>query len=295
LAFVLPGGQIAAGFRMICNILGVSHRTQFRSVRADPALSDLLLLVKIDIMGTPQEVNVIVAEAIPMWLANIHESKVSPEARETLAEFQRVAVQTLRAFFFPEIKAQPQAAPPKEKAQQSAPPKDEPESAALPPPEEQGEDAYWWCMAWAHDGLERHIRGLDAFQKRAEAWIVRAQQYFDEYSEALDQHVEVLNQHTAVLRQHKEESKALVAHRQLERHMSALAARVTRLETPGRLAAEHLGEVRGLMQALGHQTGQQVPALERELAAAFGVEVLEQLPEARWGQIAAWLHQRLGR
>ena len=288
LAFLLPDGRIAAAFRMICNILGVNHRGQIRSVQADPIIADLLLLVKIDIMGTPQEVNVIIAEAIPMWLASIHESRVSPEARETLIEFQRVAVQTLRAFFFPETRGQQQAAPPKDKPTHSAPPKGEPEPAALPLPEEEEERGYWGHMVLAYDGLERQIRAFDAFQKRVEAHMVQAQHYFRE-------HTEVLNQHTEALRQFREELKALVAQvKHQGEQMSALAARVARLEAPGPLAAEHLGEVWGLVQALGHETGQPAPALERELAAAFGVEVLEQLPEARWGQIAAWLHQRLG-
>lgn len=41
-------------------------------------------------------------------------------------------------------------------------------------------------------------------------------------------------------------------------------------------------------------TEQPASAVERELAAAFGVEAISQLSEATWGEIAAWLRQRLG-
>ncbi len=294
LAICMANGNIGAGVRMICDVLGVDRLGQLRKLQTDPDFRDCLILAKVEIAGKKRMAYFIIAEFIPLWLKGIHPSKVSPEARETLEEFRNVAVQTLRAFFFPQTKGQPQAAPPKDEPKQSAPPKQEPEAqSALPLPEEERD--YWDHIVLGYDGLERHIRGLDAFQKRAEAWMVRVQQYFDEDAAALNQHTEALRQQQAWMSQFKEELKALTAQvRQLEGQMSALAARVARLESPGPLTAEHLGEARGLMQALGHQTGQQAPALERELAAAFGVEVLEQLPEARWGQIAAWLHQRLG-
>lgn len=295
LAICMADGNTAAGLRMICDLLGVDRVGQLRKLQVDPAFRGCLILARVEIAGKQQVARFIIAEFIPLWLKGIHPSKVAPEARETLEEIRSVAVDALRAFFFPETKAQPQAAPPKDEPKRSAPPRQEPDYDALPPPEEEGENAYWGYMIWAHDGLERHIRGLDAFQKRTEAWMVQAQQYFEEDAEVLNQHTKILNQHTEALNEFKKELKALVAQvRQLEGQMGALTARVTRLETPGPLNAEHLGEMRGLMQALGHQTGQQAPALERELAAAFGVEVLEQLPEAGWGQIAAWLHQRLG-
>ncbi|HEY7126696.1 MAG TPA: phage antirepressor N-terminal domain-containing protein [Ktedonobacterales bacterium] len=277
LAFLLPDGRIAAAFRMICNILGVNHRGQIRSVQADSTISDLLLLVKIDIMGTPQEMNVIIAEAIPMWLANIHESKVAPEARETLMEFQRVAVDALRAFFFPETKAQ-HSAPPKEEPKHSAPPKQEP---AAPPPLEEDEMAYMDNLAAGHIGQELHLRALVAFQKRTEAQMIRVQQYFEEDAAGLNRHEERLNALAAQVKQQGEQ-------------MSTLSALVNRLMASDLLTADHQGEMRARIQAVAHQAGQSASAIEHELAAAFGVETIGQLPEARWGEIAAWFHQRLG-
>jgi hypothetical protein len=312
LAFLLPDGRIAAAFRMICNILGISHRTQVRSVQANPTIADLLLLVKIEIVGTPQEMNVIIAEAIPMWLASIHESKVAPEARETLEEFQRVAVQTLRAFFFPEEKTRQQSAPPREEAQRAAPP--QPEPAALPEPDplafpplgDEARYAYWEDMVGAHAGLERHLRAIDALLAQHSTQLAETRQTVNQHAALLEEHLKALMQHREALAQHREQLRALKARadggsdevnalaeqvRQLEARVSGLAAR---LELPSPLTAEHLGEARGLVQALAHQTGQPASALERELAAAFGVKTLHQLSEAAWSEIAAWLRERLG-
>ncbi|HEY7123791.1 MAG TPA: phage antirepressor N-terminal domain-containing protein [Ktedonobacterales bacterium] len=125
LSICMANGNIGAGVRMICDLLGVDLRGQMRKLQADPAFRDSLVLAKVEIAGKQRAAYFIIAEFIPLWLKEIHPSKVAPEARETLAEFQRVAVQTLRAFFFPETKAQQQSAPPKEPTPTPLPTPDE--------------------------------------------------------------------------------------------------------------------------------------------------------------------------
>lgn len=290
LAVVFDDNSIGAGVRMICDLLGVHHIAQLRKIRADRAIHDKLILATVQTAGGPHETNVIIAEAIPIWLKGIEPSRVSPEARQTLMEFQRVAVDALRTFFFPEAKAQPsappkqkpaQALPPKEEPKQSAPPKQEPEPATLPPSEEEDEMAYWEEMSGGMIGLEKQLRRFYAFQKRTEGQMVRVQQYFQEDAVALNQHEERLNALAAQVKHQGEQ-------------LGTLTELVNRLMTPGSLTAEHQGELRARLRAVAHQARQPVSAIERELAAACGVETISQLPEARWGEIAAWFQQRLG-
>jgi hypothetical protein len=226
LAFLLPDNRIVAAFRMICNLLGVDHRSQLRRVQADPTLSNLLMVVKIDIVGTPQEMNVIVAEAIPMWLANIHESKVALEARETLAEFQRVAVQTLRAFFFPEPRAQ---------QQRSAPPK------APPPPLPAQDD----LSLSAYDLFRAAIARLEQEDLQREARLI---QRFEQGHQRLEARID------SVDRQHVEDV-ARMAEKGHEislqaEQIHALVMRVDRLEASGSRLAEQPGEARGPIPSL---------------------------------------------
>jgi hypothetical protein len=370
MAVLFENNSIGASVRMTCDLLGVDHRDQIRKIRADRAIHDSLVLAIVETEGGPQETNVIIAEAIPLWLKGIHPSKVAPEARETLEEFRNVAVETLRAFFFPETREQPrQSAPPKlePEAQPLPPPKAEPAAQPLPPPPprppETDEFAYWEPMVGGFTGLEVHIREMVALLKQTRAEQAQMAQQLAQQTQALqalqetllqqkvaltqqgrvqrEQH-ELLHEHSELLRQHSESLRWLeegqrrlaeeqrrlktaasvrepsyleeelwrvkeglreqdVLRRQLADLLGRLSAQVRELaavvappEKDHALAAEHVGELRGLMQAAAHQTGQQASVIEQELAAAFGVETLSQLSEAAWSELVAWLHERLG-
>ncbi len=247
LGVLLTGNRIAASSRMICDLLGIDHRTQIRKILADRAIYDSLLLAQVEIAGKKRVANVIIAEAIPIWLAHIHENKVAPEARETLMEFQRVAVQTLRAFFFPETREPPHSAPPKQEAE------------PLPPPQEP-----------PLTGLEHLHIGIESIGQKER------------------QHDARLKQHAARLDKHEARIEMIFE------EVARVEDQVTDLAETGPLVWEHQIVLRTRLEALEHQTGQTTGALKRELAATFGVEVIEQLPEARWGQIVAWFQQRLG-
>ena len=137
LAVCTADGTIAAGFRMICVLLDVDYMGQMRKLQVDPAFRDALILAKVEIAGKKRVAYFIIAEFIPLWLKGIHPNKVAPNARQTLAEFQRVAVQTVRAFFFFNAQAQQRSAPKQGPAQSSARPKEEQqEHGRLPSPGE---------------------------------------------------------------------------------------------------------------------------------------------------------------
>jgi hypothetical protein len=186
LGVLLEGGQVAASLRMMCDLLGVDYMGQMRKIRANRAIYDSLILAKVETAGGAQETNVIIAEAIPIWLAHIYENKVSPEARETLIEFQRVAVQTLRAFFFPEIREQPkQSAPPKPEPEHIAPPKEEPAAQPFPPPPPRSPDvdefAYWEWVVAGFTGLEGHIREMADLLKQTRAEPMQTAQQLEQH------------------------------------------------------------------------------------------------------------------
>ncbi|HEY7419092.1 MAG TPA: phage antirepressor N-terminal domain-containing protein, partial [Ktedonobacteraceae bacterium] len=207
LSICTANGSVAAGVRMICDLLGVARPPQMHKLQVDPDFRDSLILARVEIAGKQRVAYFIIAEFIPLWLKGIHPSKVAPEARETLQEFRNVAVQTLRAFFFPEAKAQ----------QQSAPPKDEPEQSTLPPPEpepfpplgDEARYAYQDHMYLAHDGLERHLRAIDARLLTLTRQMAEVRQVLNQHAAILNEHLEALIQHKEALEQHREELRAL--------------------------------------------------------------------------------------
>ncbi|HEY7126721.1 MAG TPA: phage antirepressor N-terminal domain-containing protein [Ktedonobacterales bacterium] len=309
---LLSDGRVAAAFRMFCDMLGLAYTSQARKIQTHRTIGDSLILAYIETDGGKQEANVIIAEAIPIWLAGIYPNKVAPEAREILRICQLDAVRTIRQKFFLEVNVELGQASPKEEPAQAVPPKEEPDT--LPPPEmllfpplgDEKRYAYQEYMIWAHDGLERHVRDIDACLMTLSKQMAQMGQVVNQHAEMLDEHQKVLRQLKEALEQHlqhqharpdgsSDEMNALAQQvKQLGEQVNALVARVTRMEAPNPLTAEHQVEVRTLLRVLEHQTGQSASAIERELAAAFSVEAISQLAEASWGEIAAWLHQRLG-
>lgn len=307
---LLPGGQAAAALRMFCDMLRLNYGSQLRKIRAHHVIKDRLFAAYIETSGGKQEANVILAEAIPIWLAEIHETKVSPDAHEILRICQLDAARTIRQKFFSEVRIEPgqtlptkeeseqsvplkqgpaQTLPPKEAPAQTLPPKEEPKQAV--PPQQEPEPAhlsaeadevpYWQELYGGLIGLEQHTRTLVAFQQRTEARMGRINQYLNEDATALKRHEAILRQHETWMAQFAEQLKALTA-------------LVNSLLVPGSLTAEHQGKLRARIQAAAHQAGQPASVIERELAAALGVSTLSQLTESAWGQIAAWFQARLG-
>jgi hypothetical protein len=236
LAVLFADNSIGAAFHMICDLIGVDRRGQTRKVQADPAIYDSLILTTI-------QTNVIIAEAIPIWLKGIQPGRVSPAARETLIEFQRVAVQTLRAFFFPETREQPQAAPPKEEPKQSVPPPLLPERPPFPGLGDEERYAYQSHMFLAHDGLERHLRDIDTRLLTLTEQMAETRRVVNQHAAILDQHLEALVQHKEVLEQQRRQLDTLEAQTDgYGDQVNSLAAQVRQLEARVRALAARLEE-----------------------------------------------------
>jgi hypothetical protein len=74
----LSNDNVGAPLRDFCEMLGLHYSTQVQKVQRHPAIYDKLVLVLLKTSGGPQEANVIIAEAIPIWLTSMHISRVAP-------------------------------------------------------------------------------------------------------------------------------------------------------------------------------------------------------------------------
>ncbi len=217
---LLADGRVAAAFRMFCDMLGLDDTGQVRRVQSHRTIGDSLILAYIETTTGIKEANVIIAEAIPIWLAGIYPNKVSPEAREILRICQLDAVRTIRQKFFLEVKAELAQAAPKEEPAQAVPPKEEPESGALPPPEE--EESYWEHMAAGYIGLEQEMRELATLKKQVKADRGQIIELFRQHKKRLDS---------------------------LEAQVDGLTVQVQRLSAGTPLTAEHQGRLYVLIRA----------------------------------------------
>lgn len=85
--------------KRICEVLGVDSFTQARKLKTCPwATTSIMLAVAED--GKEREVFALDLDSLPMWLANIHASKVRLELREKLIRYQKECARVLRNHFF---------------------------------------------------------------------------------------------------------------------------------------------------------------------------------------------------
>ncbi|HUY79874.1 MAG TPA: phage antirepressor N-terminal domain-containing protein [Ktedonobacterales bacterium] len=99
IAVRLPDGRIAAVLASMCGVLQLITRGQARRITADPVIVDYLLPCIVQTAGGPQDLDVLVAWAIPRWLTGIRLGMVAPAKRPGIEAFQREAADALYRYF----------------------------------------------------------------------------------------------------------------------------------------------------------------------------------------------------
>ncbi len=273
LAICTADGNTAAGVRMICDLLGIDRPSQIHKLQTDAAFRDCLILAQVEIAGKQRVAHFIIAEFIPLWLKGIEPSRVKPEARETVEELRSVAVQALRAFFFPETREQPHSAPPKPAPAPQPPPQNEP---LLSIPEmfqalgtrlvqemQRGASSRQTGLEQDEERLERRLGLVERQQMAEAAWRAEMQHEMQLQREQ----IEVL--WSVVLGNAAAPEEALSADQQHALHL--------------------------LLRYHQQATGQPMRAAEREVLGLVGAAGLDHLRQADWKPILAWFRQRLGR
>ncbi len=265
LSICMANDSIGAGVRMICGLLGVSYPRQLRKLQSDPDFRDCLIMARVEIAGQQRVAYFIIAEFIPLWLKGIHPSKVAPEARETLEEFRSVAVQTLRAYFFPQTNAQPQAASPRQPPPQ--PPQPSPAAPAV--------SVFDMLRAIGGQIVEVANR-MEQEYREMEAWRNRMERQHD-------QEVEWMTD---------AKHQMLLQREEMEIFWSIVLGKASATEDA--LSADHHQTLEFLLRYHQRVTGQPRAQIQRELLMAVGVADLSHLQEKDWKQIVTWFRQRLG-
>lgn len=259
LAVRLPDNLIAAVLSSLCALLGITTRGQTLRIRRDEELSKHLLLAVIQTPGGPQRAYALAVGAIPSWLMGINFSLIAPEKRPLALALQFEAADALYRHFF--------QADTKHAAQQAARQISEPEVA----PKE-------WVEAEAVSSLqddiwERQYQVMAGFER--------------EWS-AMKADIASLNTHLAQVSADLAEVKVdLAALKAAQEQKPAGAAG----QAGDRLSPDHFLHLYVLARSLESRTGEPLGALMRELAAAFQVTDVGELPDSAWDGILAWFWQ----
>ena len=276
LAVRLPDDRVAALFSLLCESLQLDRAGQVRRIKADPAIANCLILARIETPGGPQNLNVLIAGAIPKWLSGIRLGKVAPELRPFLLTLQREAADVLYRHFF-KIEADEKAAP------SSNPSAEAPHSQ----------------RKMAHKAFERLRQAADTLQQAGDA----LQQAGDAVHGAADALREATDELDEIYMVAQEEKEAMGDHivalevkqKALEDRKAGSAARARKEPLPQDgpiLTAEHRNQVYALARHLRAQTGEPLVAMFAELAEMFNVADMSDIPDAGWEEVAAWFWER---
>ena len=91
-------GQVLVSLRRVCEALGLDADTQRRKLAAKPWACTVIMTVH-DTTGRAQPATLVALKSLPMWLANIDESRVDPRVAFKLRQFQLEAHDVLAAHF----------------------------------------------------------------------------------------------------------------------------------------------------------------------------------------------------
>lgn len=109
-----------ATLRSLCVPLDLARHAQAARIKRDPALAGALVTVLLDSPGCPQQTDVLLSWAIPIWLSGLNTTRLSEEKQALALYMQQKAVEVIeRAFVEPEHTAAASPPPGQASAQQS--------------------------------------------------------------------------------------------------------------------------------------------------------------------------------
>ncbi len=283
----LPDNRVAALFSLLCEVLHLDRSGQVRRIKADRAIAHCLIPARIETPGGPQVLNVLIAGAIPTWLSGISLGKVAPELRPTLLAFQREAADVLYRHFF-KINAEP-----------AAPPEAERPSA----PHRSARRLLYEAIDALYEEQDERFAVVESRQgafEESQSVLVKRQTAFEEKQVAFEERQVIFEEVQEAMGEHLVETRARLV--RLEGREAPRPGTAKRQQPAARpalpsgplLSKDHLDQAYLLARTERSRSGQRIDTTLRELAEAFGVEDVSDLPDALWDEALSWFWQRAG-
>lgn len=264
MAMRMPDDRISATLHSLCDAVQLDYIGQLQRIQRQPSLAKWLHRISVVTLVGKQEVDVLIVTAIPAWLIGIQLNRLAPEKQALILRFQDEAVDTLYRYFFKREARPDTQATPKRPPEPDGTPKEWVEAdplSSLP-------DEMWERQYQAMAGFEREWRTMKADIASLNAHLTKV---------------------SADLAEVKVDLAALKA--ALEQRPAGSAKGAAR-QTDDRLSPDHFLHLYVLARSLESRTGEPLGAVMRELAAAFQVMDVGELPDSAWDGVLAWFWQR---
>ena len=229
----LPDDHVATSHNALCHMFNLNRRGQMQRVLRDENLASQLVLVRVETAGGPQDIEVLIVDAIPEWVLGIQINKLAPEKRPLLLALKAEAFDVFYGYFFGTSSGQT--------ARQTA--------KQIPEPDDRWEQLYQLIA-----GFENEWRTMKADMAAMKIDIARLKAAQDQ--------------------------------------RPAGAAQGAARQAVDRLSPDHFLHLYVLARSLESRTGEPLGAVMRELAAAFQVTDIGELPDSAWDAILSWFWQR---
>lgn len=257
----LPDKHIAGTLQSLCDAVQLDRASQLERIRRSRLLNKQLILVPVLTKGGWQQMDVLIAWAIPIWLSGIHLTRLTPEKQQLVLALQETIVDDLYRYYA-ELDA-------KEIAQIVIEQEQLPESDVAPKEWVEAEP----FSPLPDDIWERQYQAMAGFERE---W------------RAVKDDIAALNAHLAQVSADLAEMKVdLAALKAAQAQESAGAVR----QADDRLSPDHFLHLYVLARSLESRTGEPLGAVMRELAAAFQVRDVGELPDSAWDGVLAWFWQ----
>lgn len=244
----LPDDHVATSHNALCGMFNLSRGTQILRIQRNENLASQLVLARVETTGGPQNIEVLIVDAIPEWALGIQINKLAPEKRPLLLALKAEAFDVFYGYFFK---------PDTEQAAKTAP--EEPAAPHTARPTRERRQAPPWELIYR--GLEMLATGMEELELE---------------HQAMSGQIDTLNGQMAEMQQWRQDREATGPAPQ--------RARV--------LSMDHLIQLTVLAEALRSRTGEPIKAIYADLSRAFGVEEVNDIPDAGWQTALSWLWQR---
>ncbi len=252
----LLNGDMAASLKSLCNMLKLTKHGQIQRIRRDEMLSEQLLFVVVGTPGGPQATEMLPVKAIGPWLKGLELNMVAPEKRPTILALMREAPDVFYRHSHKVDTDQRALLPPNPSAEVSPSPRQ-----------------------MKHRAFERLHQAADALHQVADE-LDESYMVAQEKIEAMGDHIVTLEAEVAALK--REPARDTLRQ-----------TTVNPVPSDGpRLSKDHLYQMYALAHDERRRNGQRVDLLLRELAEAFGVEDMSDIPDAAWEAVATWFWER---
>jgi hypothetical protein len=279
----LSDGRFSIGIRSLCRMVDIALNKQIARIRRSPTLAPALLVTLVDMPGGPQQMDVLLLWAVPLWANGLHISRL-PERKQGAARvLQQEAVAAVE-------RALSQPA--------QAPEQDPPARSSEVPPGDSDQIRQELSSLVEHLDIKqaillliRWLSALEAEQQNQHSHIERLIALEAEWQE--ERHQLAQKQEEQQVRLVDLEQGAADIDKRLLLIEQAFKDHIRPVETFPGLPLERIGHLYVLTRWLRRQQGMPLAESLAALAAEFHVPDVTDLPETAWPDILAWFHQRL--